>query len=72
MTPQPTDTQATGKATSAVTECVATCAAAGSTPDNPSGYSNETLATMGDAVNHRTVGPFRTIDEMCAYLDSGD
>ena len=38
-------------------------------PSNPYGFNRETLQAMDDAVNHRTFGPFRTVDEMFAELD---
>ena len=41
-------------------------------PSNPYGFDRETLRAMDDAVNHRTQGPYRTVDEMFAALDSED
>lgn len=38
-------------------------------PSNPYGFNRETLQAMDDAVNHRTVGPFKTVDDMFAALD---
>lgn len=42
-------------------------------PSNPYGFSAETLKAMDDAVNHRTVGPFKTNEEMWASIfDDGE
>lgn len=38
-------------------------------PSNPYGFNRDTLEAMDDAVNHRTFGPYKTVDEMFAALD---
>lgn len=40
-------------------------------PSNPNGYSLETLAAMGDAVNGRVSGPYKTNEEMWAAVFDG-
>lgn len=41
-------------------------------PSNPNGFNRETLEAMDDAINGRTIGPFKTNEEMWASIFDED